>query len=111
YIYPIEPSLRLVADVFRFVADQEMSFNPISISGYHMREAGATAVQELGFTFANGLEYVRRGQAIGLDGNDFASRLSFFLAGFTDLFEEVAKFRGARRLWARLMQDELGAGG
>ena len=110
YIYPIEPSLRLVADVFRFVADQEMSFNPISISGYHMREAGATAVQELGFTFANGLEYVRRAQAIGLDVNDFAPRLSFFFAGYTDLFEEVAKFRAARRLWARLMQEKFAAG-
>src|SRR3989454_7154002 len=110
YIYPIEPSLRLVADVFRFVADQEMSFNPISISGYHMREAGATAVQELGFTFANGLEYVRRAQAIGLDVNDFAPRLSFFFAGYTDLFEEGAKFRAARRLWARVMPGEVPAG-
>src|SRR2546426_5107047 len=87
-----------------------MSFNPISISGYHMREAGATAVQELGFTFANGLEYVRRAQAIGLDVNDFAPRLSFFFAGYTDLFEEVAKFRAARRLWARLMQEKFAAG-
>jgi len=109
YIYPIEPSLRLVADVFRFVADQEMSFNPISISGYHMREAGATAAQELGFTFANGLEYVRRARAIGLDVNDLAPRLSFFFAGYTDLFEEVAKFRAARRLWARLMKEKFAA--
>jgi methylmalonyl-CoA mutase, N-terminal domain len=109
YIYPIEPSLRLVADVFRFVTDQEMSFNPISISGYHMREAGATAAQELAFTFANGLEYVRRAKAVGLDVNQLAPRLSFFFAGYTDLFEEVAKFRAARRLWARLMKDTFNA--
>src|SRR5437867_10167326 len=109
YIYPIEPSLRLVTDVFRFVAGEGMSFNPISISGYHMREAGATATQELGFTFANGLEYVRRAQAIGLDVNDFAPRLSFFFAGYTNLFEEIAKFRAARRLWARLMRERFQA--
>ncbi len=110
YIYPIEPSLRLVTDVFRFVTAVSMSFNPISISGYHMREAGATAAQELAFTFANGLEYVRRAKAIGLDVNDFAPRLSFFFAGYTDLFEEVAKFRAARRLWARLMKEQFAAG-
>ncbi|MGH7548255.1 MAG: acyl-CoA mutase large subunit family protein [Gemmatimonadales bacterium] len=109
YIYPIELSLRLVADVFRFVDAEGMSFNPISISGYHMREAGATAVQELGFTFANGLEYVRRVVAAGLDVNRFAPRASFFFAAFTDLFEEVAKFRAARRLWARLMRENFGA--
>jgi methylmalonyl-CoA mutase N-terminal domain/subunit len=109
YIYPLEPSLRLVADVFRFVTDQEMSFNPISISGYHMREAGATAAQELAFTFANGLEYVRRARAVGLDVNQFAPRLSFFFAGYTDLFEEVAKFRAGRRLWARLMKETFNA--
>jgi len=87
-----------------------MSFNPISISGYHMREAGATAVEEVGFTFANGLEYVRRAVAAGLDVNELAPRLSFFFAAFTDLFEEVAKFRAARRLWARLMKEKFGAG-
>ena len=107
YIYPIEPSLRLVTDVFRFVAAEGMSFNPISVSGYHMREAGATAVQELAFTFANGLEYVRRAVAAGLDVNRFAPRVSFFFAAFTDLFEEVAKFRAARRLWARLMKQRF----
>src|SRR3989449_4755844 len=110
YIYPIEPSLRLVTDVFRFVHAEGMSFNPISISGYHMREAGATAVQELAFTFANGLEYVRRAVAAGLGVDAFAPRLSFFFAAFTDLFEEVAKFRGARRLWARLMKEKFHAG-
>ncbi|PYP36481.1 MAG: methylmalonyl-CoA mutase [Gemmatimonadetes bacterium] len=104
YIYPPEPSLRLVADVFRFTSGNKMSFNPISISGYHMREAGATAVQEIAFTFANGLEYVRRAQAAGLQIDDFAPRISFFFAAYTNLFEEIAKFRAARRLWARLMK-------
>jgi methylmalonyl-CoA mutase N-terminal domain/subunit len=109
YIYPPEPSLRLVVDLFRYVADNGMKFNPISISGYHIREAGATAAQELAFTFADGLEYVRRAVAAGLDVNGFAPRLSFFFAGYTDLFEEVAKFRAARRLWARLMRQRFGA--
>ena len=109
YIYPPEPSLRLVADIFRFTSAAKMSFNPISISGYHMREAGATAVQEVAFTFANGLEYVRRAVAAGLDVNAFAPRLSFFFAGYTDFFEEVAKFRAARRLWARLMKEKFNA--
>ena len=109
YIYPPEPSLRLIADIFRWTNALGMSFNPISISGYHMREAGATAAQELAFTFANGLEYVRRAVAAGLDVNAFAPRLSFFFAGYTDLFEEVAKFRAARRLWARLMREKFQA--
>ncbi|PYP71491.1 MAG: methylmalonyl-CoA mutase [Gemmatimonadetes bacterium] len=109
YIYPLEPSLRLVADVCRFTTTEAMSFNPISISGYHIREAGATAVQEVAFTFANGLEYVRRAVAAGLGVNRFAPRLSFFFAAYTDLFEEVAKFRAARRLWARLMKEQFDA--
>ena len=109
YIYPIEPSLRLAIDVCRFVHAEGMSFNPISICGYHMREAGATAVQEVAFTFADGLEYARRAVALGLDVNELAARLSFFFAAFTDLFEEVAKFRAARRLWARLMKENFGA--
>jgi len=109
YIYPIEPSLRLATDVCRFVTTEGMSINPISVSGYHMREAGATAAQELGFTFANGLEYMRRAVAAGLDVNQFAPRLSFFFAAFTDLFEEIAKFRAARRLWARLMKEKFQA--
>src|SRR5437867_10924069 len=109
YIYPPEPSLRLVADIFRFTSRAKMSFNPISISGYHMREAGATAVQELAFTFANGLEYVRRAQSAGLQVDDFAPRLSFFFAAYTDLFEEIAKFRAARRLWWRLMKEKFNA--
>jgi methylmalonyl-CoA mutase N-terminal domain/subunit len=109
YIYPIEPSLRLVTEVCRFVAAERMSFNPVSVSGYHMREAGATAVEELAFTFANGLEYMRRAVATGLDVNQLAPRVSFFFASFTDLFEEVAKFRAARRLWARLMKERFQA--
>jgi len=109
YIYPPEPSLRLVVDVFRYVSAEKMKFNPISISGYHIREAGATAAQELAFTFADGLEYVRRATGAGLDVNAFAPRLSFFFAGYTDLFEEVAKFRAARRLWARLMRERFQA--
>jgi methylmalonyl-CoA mutase N-terminal domain/subunit len=109
YIYPLEPSLRLVTDVLRFVTDERLGFNPISISGYHMREAGATAVQELAFTFANGLEYVRRAVRAGIAVGELAPRLSFFFAAFSDLFEEVAKFRAARRLWARLMKQEFQA--
>jgi methylmalonyl-CoA mutase N-terminal domain/subunit len=109
YIYPAQPSLRLVADIFRCVADERMSFNPISISGYHMREAGATAVQEVGFTLANALEYVKVAVAAGLDVNAFGPRLSFFFASHNDLFEEAAKFRAARRLWARLARERFGA--
>lgn len=109
YIYPVEPSLRLVSDIIRFCAEQVPRWNPISISGYHIREAGATAPQEIAFTFANGLEYVERAVAAGLDLEDFAPRLSFFFAAHNDFFEEVSKFRAARRLWARLMRDRYGA--
>jgi methylmalonyl-CoA mutase N-terminal domain/subunit len=109
YIYPPEPSLRLVADVFRFCAAELPSWNPISISGYHIREAGATAVQELAFTLANTIEYVERAIAAGLAVDAFAPRLSFFFAAHNDLFEEIAKFRAARRLYARIMQERFGA--
>ncbi len=109
YIYPAEPSLRLITDIFRFVADEEMNFNPISISGYHIREAGATAVQEVAFTLANALEYCRRAIAAGLPIERFGPRLSFFFAAHNDLFEEAAKFRAARRLWARLTRERFGA--
>ncbi|HEX6068741.1 MAG TPA: methylmalonyl-CoA mutase family protein, partial [Longimicrobiaceae bacterium] len=108
FIYPIEPSLRLITDIFAFCKAEVPRWNPISISGYHIREAGSTAAQEIAFTFANGLEYVRRARAAGLDIEDFAPRLSFFFAAHNDLFEEVAKFRGARRLWARLMRERFG---
>ena len=105
YIFPLEPSLRLITDVFRFVIAERMPFNPISISGYHMREAGCTAVQEIAFTFANGLEYLDRAQRTGLDVREIAPRISFFFAAHNDLFEEAAKFRAARRLWAKLVRE------
>jgi methylmalonyl-CoA mutase N-terminal domain/subunit len=109
YIYPPAPSLALIADVFRFCATEVPSWNPISISGYHIREAGATAVQELAFTLANAMEYVSRARDAGLAVDSFAPRLSFFFAAHNDLFEEVAKFRAARRLYARLMRERYGA--
>src|SRR5437588_8934989 len=109
YIYPPEPSLALVADVFRFCADEVPNWNPISISGYHIREAGATAVQELAFTLSNTIEYVTRAVGAGLAVDSFAPRLSFFFAAHSDLFEEVAKFRAARRIYARLMRQRFDA--
>ena len=109
YIYPPAPSLALISEIFRFCAAEVPSWNPISISGYHIREAGATAVQELAFTFANAMEYVRGAIDAGLAIDDFAPRLSFFFAAHNDLFEEVAKFRAARRIYARLMRDRFGA--
>ncbi|HKS07720.1 MAG TPA: methylmalonyl-CoA mutase family protein [Gemmatimonadaceae bacterium] len=109
YIFPPVPSLNLTSETFRFCAAETPNWNPISISGYHMREAGATAVQELAFTFANGLEYVQRAIDAGLGIEAFAPKLSFFFACHNDLFEEVAKFRAARRLWARLMRERFNA--
>ena len=109
YIYPVEPSLRLVTDLIAFCASDVPRWNSISISGYHMREAGATAAQEIAFTLGNAREYVRRALATGLDLESFAPRLSFFFAAHNDLFEEVAKFRAARRLYARMMREEFGA--
>ncbi len=109
YVYPPEPSLTLIAETFRFCAAEVPNFNPISISGYHIREAGATAVQELAFTFADGLAYVQRALDAGLAVDQFAPRLSFFFACHNDLFEEAAKFRAARRIWARLMRERFGA--
>ena len=98
YIYPPQASLRIVTDVFAYCAQNVPRFNPISVSGYHIREAGATAAQELAFTFANGLEYVRAARNAGLDPDAFGERLSFFFACHSDFLEEVAKFRAARRL-------------
>jgi methylmalonyl-CoA mutase N-terminal domain/subunit len=109
YIYPVEPSLRLIADLMAFCAREVPKWNTVSISGYHMREAGSTAPQEVAFTFANGLEYVERARAAGLAVDDFAPRLSFFFAAHNDLLEEVAKFRAARRLWARLLRERYDA--
>jgi methylmalonyl-CoA mutase, N-terminal domain len=108
YIYPPVPSLRLVTDVIAYCAHHVPRWNPISISGYHIREAGATAAQEIGFTLAHALEYVRAARAAGLDPGQFGERLSFFFACHSDFLEEVAKFRAARRLWARLMKETLG---
>ena len=109
YIYPPEPSLALIAEVFRFCADEVPNWNAISISGYHIREAGATAVQELAFTLSNTIEYVTRAIGAGLAVDAFAPRLSFFFAAHSDLFEEIAKFRAARRLYARIMRDRFHA--
>ena len=109
YIYPPGPSMSLIAEVFRFCADQVPNWNPISISGYHIREAGATAVQELAFTLANTIEYVKRAVEAGLPVDTFAPRLSFFFAAHSDLFEEVAKFRAARRIYSRIMRDRFHA--
>jgi methylmalonyl-CoA mutase len=105
YIYPPEPSMRIVADIIEYTAKNMPKFNSVSISGYHMQEAGATAVQELGFTLADGLEYVRCALARGLDVDAFAGRLSFFFAIGMDLFMEIAKLRAARLLWARIMRQ------
>jgi methylmalonyl-CoA mutase, N-terminal domain len=109
YIYPPRPSMRLVTDIFEFGARELPRWNTISISGYHMREAGATAAQELAFTLADGIAYVEAAIARGLDVDDFAGRLSFFFAAWSELFEEVAKFRAARRMWARIVKDRFGA--
>jgi methylmalonyl-CoA mutase, N-terminal domain len=107
YIYPPRPSLRLVTDVCAYCLEHLPRWNPISISGYHMREAGATAPQEIAFTFAHALEYVRAARAAGLPPDSFGERLSFFFACHSDFIEEVAKFRAARRLWARLMKERF----
>lgn len=109
YIYPTVPSMRLVTDVFSYCALQLPNWNTISISGYHIREAGSTAAQEIAFTIANGLAYVEAAKQAGLDVDVFAPRLSFFWNSHNDLFEEAAKFRAARRMWARLMKDRVGA--
>jgi methylmalonyl-CoA mutase N-terminal domain/subunit len=108
YIYPPAPSLRLATDVLAYCAERIPKWNPISISGYHIREAGATAPQEIAFTFAHAVEYVRAAQAAGLDAERFGERLSFFFACHSDFVEEVAKFRAARRLWARIMKERFG---
>ncbi|MGI6363484.1 MAG: acyl-CoA mutase large subunit family protein [Bacillota bacterium] len=109
YIFPPEPSLKIVTDIFAFCADNVPNWNTISISGYHIREAGATAVQELAFTLANAICYVETALAAGLQVDDFAPRLSFFFNAHSNLFEEVAKFRAARKLWAEIMRDRFGA--
>ena len=109
YIFPPRPSMRLVTDIFEFCSRELPRWNTISISGYHMREAGATAAQELAFTLADGIAYVEGALSRGLDIDDFADRLSFFFASWSELFEEVAKFRAARRMWARVVKERFGA--
>src|SRR3954469_24538591 len=109
WIYPPRASMRLVTDVFEFASTELPRWNTISISGYHMREAGASAAQELAFTLADGVAYVEAAVGRGLAVDDFAPRLSFFFAAWSELFEEVAKFRAARRMWARIMRDRFGA--
>jgi methylmalonyl-CoA mutase, N-terminal domain len=109
YIFPPRPSMRLVTDTIEFGARQTPRFNPISISGYHIREAGSTAVQELAFTLRDGIEYVEWALARGLEIDEFAPRLSFFFNAHNDFFEEIAKYRAARKLWANVMRDRFGA--
>lgn len=109
YIFPPKPSLRLIADIFKYCQAEIPRWNTISISGYHMAEAGASPAQEIAFTLADGIEYVRTAVAAGMDVDDFAPRLSFFFVARTTVLEEVAKFRAARRIWARVMRDEFGA--
>src|SRR5205085_5392898 len=109
FIYPPRPSMRLVTDTIEFSAQHTPRFNPISISGYHIREAGSTAAQELAFTIRDGVEYVEWALARGLEIDEFAPRLSFFFNAHSDFFEEIAKYRAARKLWAHLMRDRFGA--
>jgi methylmalonyl-CoA mutase N-terminal domain/subunit len=109
WIFPPEPSIRIITDIFAFCADHVPSWNTISISGYHIREAGSTAAQELAFTLADGFAYVEAGIAVGLDVDVFAPRLSFFFNSHLDFFEEIAKYRAARRIWARHMKEKYGA--
>jgi methylmalonyl-CoA mutase N-terminal domain/subunit len=109
YIFPPAPSMRLITDIFRYCAGNVPKWNTISISGYHIREAGSTAVQEVAFTLANGIEYVRQALAAGLDVDQFAPQLSFFFNAHNNFLEEVGKFRAARRLWARIMRQRFGA--
>jgi methylmalonyl-CoA mutase N-terminal domain/subunit len=109
YIYPPDPSMRLITDVFEFCAEETPKFNTISISGYHIREAGSTAAQEIAFTLGDGIEYVQAAVDAGLDVDDFAPQLSFFFNAHNNVLEEVAKFRAARRMWAKIMEDRFGA--
>ncbi len=109
YIFPPAPSMRLITDVFRFCQEKMPHWNAISISGYHIREAGANAVQEVAFTLANAIAYVQAAIQAGLNVDDFAGQLSFFFSAHNDFFEEVAKFRAARRLWSYIMRERFGA--
>jgi methylmalonyl-CoA mutase N-terminal domain/subunit len=109
YVYPPRPSMRIITDIFEYCSKHVPRWNTISISGYHIREAGSTAVQEIAFTIANGIAYVEAAKAAGLDVDDFAPRLSFFWNAHNNFFEEVAKFRASRRIWFKLMTERFGA--
>ena len=109
YVYPPRPSMRIITDIFEYCSEHVPRWNTISISGYHIREAGSTAVQEIAFTIANGIAYVEAAKAAGLDVDDFAPRLSFFWNAHNNFFEEVAKFRASRRIWYKLMTERFGA--
>ncbi len=109
YIFPPRPSMRLITDIFQFCAREVPKWNTISVSGYHIREAGATALQELAFTLRDGIEYVQWGIDAGLDVDEFVPRISFFFNAHSDFFEEIAKYRAARKIWARVMRDRFGA--
>ena len=109
WIYPIRSAMKLVIDTFEFCTDHVPRYNPISVSGYHIREAGATALQELAFTLRDGIEYVEWGKRVGLDADRFVPRMSFFFNAHNDFFEEIAKYRAARRIWARVMRDRFGS--
>ena len=109
YIFPPRPSMRIITDIFGFCAKQVPKWNTISVSGYHIREAGSTALQELAFTLRDGVEYVQWGVDAGLDVDDFVPRISFFFNAHSDFFEEIAKYRAARKIWAHVMRDRFGA--
>src|SRR5450756_2158300 len=109
WIFPPRQSLRIITDIMRFCAAEVQRWNTISISGYHIREAGSTAAQELAFTLADGIAYVQAGVEAGMDVDDFAPRLSFFFNSHIDFFEEIAKYRAARRIWARVMKERFAA--
>src|SRR4029079_15445909 len=109
WIYPIKPAMKLVIDTFGFCTEHVPRYNPVSVSGYHIREAGATAVQELAFTLRDGIEYVQWGVDAGLDVDQFVPRMSFFFNAHSDFFEEIAKYRAARKIWASVLADRFGA--
>jgi methylmalonyl-CoA mutase N-terminal domain/subunit len=109
FIFPPKPSMRLITDIFKYAKENLPKWNPISISGYHIREAGSTAVQEIAFTLSNGIAYVKAAIQAGLDIDEFGKRLSFFLNSHNNFFEEIAKFRAARRLWAKIIREKFGA--
>jgi methylmalonyl-CoA mutase N-terminal domain/subunit len=109
FIFPPKPSMRLITDIFKYAKENLPKWNPISISGYHIREAGSTAVQEIAFTLSNGIAYVKAAIQAGLDIDEFGKRLSFFLNAHNNFFEEIAKFRAARRLWAKIIREKFGA--